>query len=180
MRTLGLILMLATAEVAAQAPQPMLCDVMPMQDGVVYYEAVMQVDSVPADEIYRMLKSYVFDSFKSGKDVVQLDDPVNRELRTRGALIAYWQNTFSASFEVRLYHKLTIAVRDGRFKYTLTNVEVEHDIAGNSDEGPIETWNTFRPQNRAKAIANFNEEIESFITGLARAAATPRSIDGDW
>lgn len=171
--------------VIAQPATPLYMGSMPMKDGKVCYEAVIPVDSVSASQIYKRLKAFVFDSFRSGKDVIQQDDSVARQLRTAGTIQCYWQNSITTTFEVNLWHHLAISVRDGRFKYTITDFRVQmllpqYKAPSKSVDDPLEQWNTERPKNLVNACAGFHANILAFIEGMVAAARAPGTAEEDW
>ncbi|MDZ4807935.1 MAG: DUF4468 domain-containing protein [Bacteroidota bacterium] len=46
----------------------------PLKDGSIYYESIVDADSLSKDQIYKIFKSWGVGVFKSQKDVTQSDD----------------------------------------------------------------------------------------------------------
>lgn len=76
--------------------------VFPLRDGAIYYEKIITLDSVSRESIYRAVKSWGVNAFKSQKDVLQADD---KEI----GLIAY-KYWFSEQF-----HAITPDSKDGGY-----------------------------------------------------------------
>lgn len=186
MRKPGLAALLFCAlNTVAQSDTTTFMGSMPMKDGKVYYEAVITVDSLNASQLYARLKAFVYDSFRSGKDVIQQDDTVARVLRTAARIPSLWSTTLTGTIDAYLWHHLEISARDGRFKYTLTDFRVQtrppHDntTAQYSDD-PLEQWNLQRPKNLEKTCAGFHADITAFIDRMIAAARTPTTAEEDW
>lgn len=112
--------------------QDKLGDILPLQDGIVTYTNVVQVDGVTKDELYSRAKKWFVTTYKSANDVIQLDDKENGEIIGKGN----FRITYYARDPI-VNHTITISVKDGRFKYLITGL-VYSDIQG--DKFPIENF----------------------------------------
>jgi len=90
------------------------------ETGRFQYQEVVTVEGASADELYARAKNFVVDAYKSAKAVIDLDDPAAHRLVARGNFQIEW------SLAVRtVNHKLSIEVKDGRYRYTLSEFVAE-------------------------------------------------------
>lgn len=95
--------------------QEKLLDILPLENGVVTYTAVIHVESADKNTLYTRAKKWFVDTYKSAKDVIQLDDKENGEITGKG--------NFKISYYTRdpyISHTVSIFVKDGRYKYIIT------------------------------------------------------------
>lgn len=111
------ILLLAVALLSApvaRAAKPAAPPMPTLSDGQFGYEETVAVDGVSADDLYARAKVFIVDAYKSANAVVQMDDPQLHRLVARGVFDVPWMGA-----TVSVEHKLTIEVRDGRYRYRL-------------------------------------------------------------
>jgi hypothetical protein len=88
------------------------------------YTGVVQVDSASANTLQSRAKLFVAESFKSGKDVTQLDDP--GVIVVKGNIAPIVKVPLLGKIEYGYVHfTAKIQVKDGKYKYTLT--EFNHE-----------------------------------------------------
>jgi len=95
--------------------QDKLLDILPLENGVVTYTAVIQVDSSDKNTLYIRAKKWFVETYNSARDVIQLDDKENGEITGKG--------NFKISYYTRdpyISHTVSIFVKDGRYKYVVT------------------------------------------------------------
>lgn len=98
-----------------------LYGILPMENGIVTYSGVVQIDSLNKDQLYLLAKKWFVNTYKSAKAVIQLDDKENGVITGKG--------TFAFSSLVNdtyIDHTISIFVKDGRYKYVLTNFIYEN------------------------------------------------------
>ncbi|WP_312351242.1 DUF4468 domain-containing protein [Empedobacter sp.] len=96
---------------------------------ITYTEVVSVSDSTKsAKQLYASAKMWFTQLFKDPREVIILDDAENNILVGRGN-IPYKSKIFlgSATREGRIYFDVTIACKDGRYKYDFTNFMHEGD-----------------------------------------------------
>jgi len=154
-----LTFILLTTVVVCSHGQEKLLDILPLNDGVVTYTNVIQVDEVKKEELYSRAKKWFATTYKSSKDVIQLDDKENGEIVGKG--------NFKITYYARdpiVNHTITISVKDGRFKYVITDL-VYSDVQG--DKFPIEGF----PKawfGKKKLYETVDGEINSLITSIEK------------
>jgi len=125
-------------------PQEKLIDIFPINDGNILYTDVIQVDSTAKDELYNRAKRWVIDTFKSGKDVIQLDDKENGEIICRGFFTTPgWGNEKTAKYyvmpDVKVWFTIKIQIKDNKFKYDMYDYLLDIYLPG---AGGLPTTNT--------------------------------------
>ena len=105
MKSLLCLTLILVFSITVQA-QDKLKGILPLMNGKVTYTSVIQVDSVPAEEIYNRAKLWLSNNF----EYIKLDD--KDKIMSRG-YIKY------GNFKILL--TLTIKIKDGRYKYELTD-----------------------------------------------------------
>jgi hypothetical protein len=89
--------------------------------GNVRFQGVVQVEGAKAQELYTLAKLWVAKSFRSAKDVIQLDDPANGVLIAKGS----HEEGYGFSTTVWFHYTLTVEVKDGRYRWTLDQLEYD-------------------------------------------------------
>lgn len=94
------------------------------------YTGVEAVDSVPARILYSRAKLFAAENFKSAKDVIQMDDSEAGLLLMKGNIIPVIKGALIGNFEAGFVHfTMKVQVKDGKYKYTLS--DFEHENFGN-------------------------------------------------
>lgn len=149
--------------------QEKLLDILPLVDGVVNYSGVIQVDGISKDELYSRAKKWFVITYKSAKDVIQLDDKENGNIIGKGKFgIVYYAR------EPYIDHTISISVKDGRFKYEIMNM-VYSDKQG--DKFSIEDF----PNGWAgkkKLYTTVDTEVNALIASIEKGMKT-KTVD-DW
>ena len=154
-----LIFLILTTMTFPVIAQETILDLLPAQNGSVTYTGVVQVDSVNKNTLYTRAKKWFVDTYKSAKDVIQLDDKENGEIIGKGSFkINYYTRDPSIS------HTISIFVKDGRYKYVITSFS----YADNQNEKfAIEDF----PKNWAgkkKMYTKVDEEAKSIIASIQK------------
>ncbi len=149
--------------------QEKLFDILPIQNGIVIYSNVIQVDGVNKNELYLRAKKWFVMTYNSANDVIQLDDLENGNIIAKGNFkIAYY------SREPFIDHTISISVRDGRFKYEIKSL-IYSDKQG--DEFEIENF----PKawaGKKKLYEAINRDINLMIESLIKGMKS--EVDEDW
>ena len=149
-----LILITTTFPVIAQDK---LLDILPLQNGSVTYTEIVQVDSVNKNSLYIKAKKWFVDTYKSAKDVIQLDDKENGEIMGKG--------NFKINYYTRdpyISHTISILVKDGRFKYIITGFSYSDN---QNNKFTIENF----PKSwfgKKKLYTKIDEEVKSLIASI--------------
>ncbi len=101
--------------------------------GKITYTEVIQVEGLSRDALYDAARSWIALNFKSAQHVLQMDDKASGKLICKGNFVIYTGNFMPT--EHRISFSLTIRVKEGRYKYILTDFTSK---AGVYDWGPLE------------------------------------------
>ena len=156
-------------------------EIFPFKDGKVNYSGVIQADRISKDELYKRTKRWFIDNYKSAKDVLQLDDKENGELIGKGYLETSWGAT-----TIYVGHTIKIQVKDGRYKYEITDFNVKYYNAGEFASGnrnidmTLEAWDKLfsgRNKRRNEIYTEINLKIISLIASLEKFVKTQPKDD---
>jgi hypothetical protein len=92
--------------------QGMLFDILPLKNGVVVYSDVIQISETDKNELYSRAKKWFVISYKSGKDVIQLDDKESGNIIGKGNFGV----NYGGARNPIISHTISISVKDGRYK----------------------------------------------------------------
>lgn len=97
------------------------------------FSEVVKVDSVNKDELFNRARSWFNKSFRSSKDVLNINDKETGALSGKG-LMQYYSKIFMGSEATRgvIRFTVTIQVKDGRYKYSITDFVHESTAVGAS------------------------------------------------
>lgn len=94
------------------------------------YSEVVQVDSIPKNELFNRAKIWFVTTYHNAKEVLQLENQEEGEIVGK-AIIKYYPNVFAGSEQIigNINYTIKIFVKDGRYKYEIT--DFIHDPYGN-------------------------------------------------
>ncbi|MBZ5590131.1 MAG: DUF4468 domain-containing protein [Acidobacteriia bacterium] len=95
------------------------------------FQEVVQVEGVSTTDLYNRAKFWAAKEFVSAKNVIQLDDPALGRLVLKGSL----QETYGMTDKVWFNFTLTVEAKDGRYRWTLDQLEYVGNTPGSE---PIE------------------------------------------
>ena len=132
------------------------------------YRGVVEVGGVDADTLYGRAMAWVATTYRSANEVIQLDDPY------AGRIIAKGNFSFTAhGSQKSVNHTLTIEVKDGRYRYALTDFVISY--AG-LHEVPLEDERSLTGI-RKKSFDTVVSRSQEAITGLEVAMAV---VEEEW
>ena len=105
------------------------------QTGRITYEGVVEVPGISKADLYTRANAWVAHSYRSAQDVIQLNDKEAGQLIVKGLARV---TSRGSDFGV-VHHTLTVYVKDGRYKYVLTDFTHDASSAPNiQSAGPLE------------------------------------------
>ncbi|MFZ1806390.1 MAG: DUF4468 domain-containing protein [Cyclobacteriaceae bacterium] len=159
------LLLLTTIHSLAQET---LGEILPLEGGMVTYSDVVSVDQASADELYLRAKKWFVNTYKSANDVIQLDDKESGEIIGKGNFgIVYY------SRDPSIKHTVSIAVKEGRYKYNITDL-VYSDKQG--DNFPIEQF----PNGWAgkkKLYSSIDTNVSAIVLSIEKAMKSAKKDD---
>lgn len=127
------MLFLLLLPMSAFAQDSLLYKVLPIKEGKVIYEMVIEVDSVNKNDLYLRTKSWGLSAFVSQKDALQLDDK-------ESGIIAYktfFTTTSSVPFksfniitEREFWHLIKIFIKDNKVKIVISDINIKERNQG--------------------------------------------------
>ncbi len=112
--SLALVSLIATSQI--------ISDFQKDEKGAIIFSEVVKVDSADKAELFIRAKSFFSNTFKSGKDVLQLEDKENGIIMGK-ALVGLCDGQEGISSGCyNMFFSLKITVKDGRYKYEIYNI----------------------------------------------------------
>lgn len=173
MRNLALSLAVVLAAVPALAEKSPDFTPLPFdpETGVVRYREVVEIPGVPADKIHTAVVEWIAKTYRSVKDVVQLDTP--QKVLVRGSV----ETTYTGGHYL-VNHDLTVEIKDGRARLTIDSLTVTHTQNSALTDRPIEAGPGFGMKSWVKTMRErFNTALLDILgsaKAAIRASATPR------
>ncbi|MGB5024739.1 MAG: DUF4468 domain-containing protein [Saprospiraceae bacterium] len=147
---------------------------LPTKDGNIYYEQIVNVDSVDKNQLFNAARIWFSNTFKSAKSVLDLDD------RNTGRLIGNGNLTYSTSLqkvygERRASFKIDITLKDGKYRVIISDIE---DIS-TGGYGDLNKYNyenlhpevkqKFKEKFKYATLSAFDMSVKILIASLNKA-----------
>lgn len=122
-------------------------------DGKYAYQGTVEVEGVPASELYSRARAWAANAYRSMNDVQQLDD------KDAGRLILKGNFRAGRGGLVLVWHTLTIETKDDRYRYLLTDFETSVPSVGSVERQPLE-------RSHDRPGKTFLAEVDVLASGL--------------
>lgn len=155
------------------------------------YTEVVEIKEVTKDELYNRAKKWFVTTYKSGNQVIQLDD------KETGAIIGkasmkYQPRPFTGSEKINglIHYTISINLKNGRYKYEIT--DFVHEPSGSqygtitigliTDENEFPANKTITKSYGNKAWIDIKEQIKIEVTAIITSIKTgmSKSSANDW
>ena len=161
----------------------------PVNDkGEIEYTEVVTVDSTSADKLYSRAKLSIAEMFKSAQNVIQNDDPTNKQILIKGSIRADYSWNPMATCRAHVDFTMIIFCKDNRFKFSIKPsdhvFEPSCKLSGGGgyllNEKP--SCGTFNmPKSYWEEIKlNADKDFKTFIETLKKKMATDLGGGNDW
>lgn len=180
-RTIILSLILGLVFCVARAQDANL-PIDPKTNLISYSEVVVLTDSAAKNELFSRAKSCFAHLFKSSQKVIQNEDKEAGTIIGKGTIKAY-ARALGADFDGGYVNfTITIACKDGRYKYILSDFVHEGTgskmpSGGNLENTSASTW-TNRQWNHMKS--QIDADIKSMISKIKSEMNKPSPQNEDW
>jgi hypothetical protein len=155
--------------------QQKLMNILPVKESKVNYSEVITVDSASKDVLYNRAKRWYVDVYNSAQNVIQLDDKENGEIVGKGNFDVYWNmGALVGTEKVAIYHKLSIFLKDGRYKYEIADLIVHIQL----HEYPIEAYSK-NGKTAGRLYQATDDKIQHIIESLKKAMQGDKEKN-DW
>lgn len=178
--------------------------------GRISFKEVVKEDSTKKDALYLKAKTWVSKTFKSAKDVIQIDDKEGGLLGLKGVSVLYFYSTYDrieVKTEVYLNYLINLEFKDGRYRYEITDLTCKTlppyaytfkaedwliptpDLEKRTEEEFNKQKFSAKTKKRAKEIERktreeYNREIkiavDHLISSLKEALSTQQADGEDW
>ena len=163
------------------AQEVLLLGVLPTVDGKVTYTEIIEVNDTSQNELNNNAKSWFAKTFKSSKDVIQMN--AESQLIGKGYYTIRAGGTGLGGYEMEIWITITIQFKENRYRYMIT------DFIGKTEgqyatELPIENWNNkwknqkSRDKKNAKVYPEVNMGIQNIIESLKKEMNS--KLNNDW
>jgi hypothetical protein len=188
MKTLfTLLLCLCAALAHAQVADTVKLPIDPTTKRITY-ASVVQVPGASQAELYTRAKLWFAGAFNSAKDVVQADEKDAGIIQGKGwsTIEVHPMGTKRPGVDQRLWYTVRLICREGRYRYEITNLLVEHiPSVTYPNPGPptpseevLEQW--AHPSDKyaataarfAAVVTEYKHQIRDSATGLATSIKT--------
>ncbi|OON68852.1 DUF4468 domain-containing protein [Hymenobacter sp. CRA2] len=149
------------------------------------YQGVVEVPGVNKDELYTRAYEWMAKTYRSANAVIQMHDKEAGRLVGKGATIVPTERTLTMIAPGFVRHTLTLYIKDGRYKYVLTDFEyVPATLAAGNAQGkggPLEQDNPAGVSGGEKRWTFIRQETRrdafTLTSGLMDAMAPKKGQD---
>jgi len=92
------------------------------------YSEVVPIPGKTADQLYTIAREWYALTFKSAQDVIQMEDPVKKEIIGKGYSKIEYKVKKSYAY-LNMYFTLQTLFRDNRYKYSITVGDLKTDVS---------------------------------------------------
>lgn len=123
MRTTSIILIILLSIVNLSQAQK-LSDVLPLKDGKINFSETVNVDSTKKDILYSKSKLWFANTFKSAKDVIQLDDKENGIILGKGIYQDTEKVGLAGTIQRNWKFTIKIQLKDAKYKAEIYDIDL--------------------------------------------------------
>ncbi len=127
----------------------------PEKNGIVNYNEIITTDSIKKSKLYINAKKWIVNTYKSAKNVIQLDDKESGEIILKGNSEVFYDKMLGMGVSVNVNHVFKISIRDFKYKYELTEFSIDKTEALYSDFLKNNT-----PLYHKKAVRKFRDAFD--------------------
>ncbi len=172
-----LALVLAAAPTLGEANDSLPFPLDPETKTVRFQEVVL-VEGVSANDLMARARTWVALAYKSAPDVTKLDD--QSKLIIKGLYHVAGKTVFAGEFNFN--HTLTIDVKDGRFRYTMSDFVLTNPPGVARFEFPLEQYQakSVKYKGLRDTLTRGKVEADALIASLKKAMQSPTPSDEEW
>lgn len=105
--------------------------------GNIKYSAVIPVENATAQDLYSRARLFIADVYKSGKDVMQLNDDAAKIVVGNGAAEIIYQESLGPKRSGFARYQIKIECKDNRYRYTIDGLTFKFVVSTGYDEWPF-------------------------------------------
>lgn len=135
-----ILLILIITPLNLKAQQRNFKDIFPWQGDKIIYTEIIKTDDFSKNELYLRARKWVYNTYNSGKDVVQLDDKENGQITGRAMFETVQPNFLLGPISVDVTYHFDIETKDGRYKYEFKDITYFQHVNYLSKEEHLELF----------------------------------------
>lgn len=137
-----------------------------------HFSSVVEIDSATKDELYLAAKQFFAVAFKSGKDVLQLDDKDNGKLIGKFTTSFPSQCFIASACPQYLTYTIEIDIKDGKYKYDILaisltmicqGIETTYDMYGDKPNATVQACFTKQKRETLRITNNIISDMKSLF-----------------
>ncbi len=184
MKKIILIALLAIASFVAKAQQDTTGFDIPMKDGRIVYEGIVETPNLAKMDLYNNAKQWFVDYFNSSKDVIQNEDKDQGRIIGKGIIFIYRKTiSINGAYDDRI--TVQIDLKDGKYRYKIYNMTITEPAPHHTPTGespprqflPEDMVNKLNGKGKlfltddqcTKLLASEDKEVKSTIASLQKA-----------
>ena len=161
----------------AQSPE------LPLENGKIIYTEVVEVESKSKDDLYTSAREWFAKSYNSANNVIQMDDKESGKIVGK-ALMPVYHKAFGSDYDSgNIHYTISIYLKDGRYKYEVSDFYHTGTVAGVPDYGNCEKMINTEKKAYRKAfnyyLLQMDDNSKAMVHGLKESMLTKATSTGD-
>lgn len=149
----------------------------PETNKVILQETV-DIDTVGKAELYERAKEWMTVLFKSSK--FDVNDKVNYKLVNEGNFPVSFKYDFKYTSNNTVTYNLTIDLKEGKYRYTLSDFKVYDTNIGPKAAQTLEAYfQKMKTASKGEFVTNFNNETTKIVADMKQFMATGKGEEKD-
>jgi hypothetical protein len=140
-------------------------NIYPVVNGEIVYMSVVNVDSTKSNELYVRANEWFVNTFKSAKDVIQLNDKEAGKIIGKG---------FFSTGLFTIHFTIEIQTKDGKYKYAFSNF-ICKSMEGSHYENTCNLEEWLNSKKVRKIDENINANVLNLISDLQKSMNTNKN-----
>ena len=151
---------------------------------LITYNGIVEQEESGSDSLYARAKRFAEKNLGKGKELYEMDKR-NQKLVVNGSIPAFaYINKYNKKTIGKFQFKMTILVKEGRYKYTITNFVHESEVSASGGK-PVRNYfeyynsSTTNIQAYDKVLRYADKDIKETIQKFQLAMREPKLADED-
>jgi hypothetical protein len=146
----------------------------------VLFQELIPMDSLTKDDLYERAITWFTDHYKTNK--FDVNDKANGKIGTEGYFIVSMTYDFKYKSEHNVSYNVLINVKDGKYKYSITDFSVYNVKTGPKSIQTVEVaYPKMTTANKKEFITQLNSEVNLIIEDLKNVMKSGKVKDkNDW
>ena len=174
------LLLIISISAFSQAPD------LPLKDGKIIYTEVVSIEGRNQDELYASAREWIAKAFNSANNVIQMEDKDNGKIVGKALNSVTHRGLGLEHPSGEIHYTISIASKDGRYKYEITDFYHTGNGTGVPDYGNCESF--IEPERRIyrKAFHHYLTQLDDntklLIASLKQSMESDKveSVTEDW